>query len=125
MPSVPSAAGVWREESILLKVAPLMLLRALCHGQVLSMACIRSASSQYIVPKLLFPWANGSHLSLAVSPEVDSDADQVVDGRIGALIEQNCQKHAQRIYGKSCTNTSVESGVRNEDGQWPLPGKSE
>lgn len=37
------------------------------------------------------------YLPLAVCPKVDCNSDQVVDGRVGALVEECCAEHTERV----------------------------
>lgn len=66
-----------------------------------------------------------SHLSLAVRPEIHGDSDQVVNGGIGALVEQDGHEHAQGVERKPRADTSVEAGVRDYDRQRVFPRQSQ
>lgn len=62
-----------------------------------------------------------THLAFTVCPEVDHNADGVVDRWVGSLVEQCCGKSGERVDNQSGFDAAVE-GSGCEDSQWPLPG---
>lgn len=64
-------------------------------------------------------------LSLTVCPEVDGNANQVVDGRIGTLVQQNGSEDTDRVDGEPSSNASVECGVGDQERQRVFPSQTE
>lgn len=56
-------------------------------------------------------WTN---LALAVSPEIDNHANQVVDRRVGGLVEKSRGQGRQRENGEAELERSVDSRARYE-----------
>jgi len=65
-----------------------------------------------------------TYLSFAISPEVHSHADYVVDGWVRGLIQQGGSQCSQGQKHQSRLNTPVECGPSNESKR-PFPSKEE
>lgn len=70
------------------------------------------------------PWLSTDDLALAVGPEVDGHADDVVDGGVGALVQENGGQRCQGDDGEAGFQTAVDGRASNE-AQGPLPCEHE
>ena len=66
-----------------------------------------------------------AHLSLAVGPEVDGDADHIVYRGVGALVQQDGDEHAERVDGQAGADAAVEGRAGDKQRQRPLPRQSQ
>ena len=65
-----------------------------------------------------------TYLSLAERPEIHHQADAVVDGRVGGLVEQRGRERAERVQHQPGLDAAVQRGPR----EWlerPLPSEGE
>lgn len=63
-----------------------------------------------------------SYLSLAVGPEVDGQADHLVYGGVGGLVEEDGRQGGHGQEGQAGLDAPVDDGPRDEP-QRPLPGQ--
>lgn len=70
------------------------------------------------------PWLGTDYLALAVGPEVNGHADDVVDGGVGALVQQHGRQGRQRDDGQTGLEAAVDGRAGNK-AQGPLPGEYE
>lgn len=72
-------------------------------------------------------WAFGdfprhaNDFAILVGPEVDDDPDEVVDCRIGALVQEYGAEDAERVKDKPRGDASVKGGVGNEKWERVFP----
>lgn len=69
----------------------------------------------------------GTHdLALTEAPEIDAQADEVVDARVGALVEEQGGEGAQGVDGEAGLDAAVHGGFgEGEDREGPFPGEGE
>jgi hypothetical protein len=70
------------------------------------------------------PRLRTNDFSFTVGPKVRNHADNVVQARICALVDEQCAKGAQRVHDKAGFDGAVETGAC-EQGQRPFPGESD
>lgn len=61
-------------------------------------------------------------LAFTVGPEVDDESDNVVDGGVGALVEQSSEQSDEREQDETGLDAAVEGGAGNE-AERPVPGE--
>ena len=66
-------------------------------------------------------WTN---LSLAVGPEIHSHCNEIVDGRVGGLVEESGGEGGERDDGQADLERTVDGGAGQER-HGPLEGKEE
>ncbi len=72
------------------------------------------------------PRLRAHDLALAVRPEVDAHADQVVDARVRALVQQQRAQAGERVDGQPRLDTPVHGRLgEGEQGKGPFPGEGE
>lgn len=49
-----------------------------------------------------------THLSFTIRPEINRHPDQVIDGRVGGLIQQHGDEGAQRIHDQAGLDAAME-----------------
>jgi hypothetical protein len=57
------------------------------------------------------PWLRANDFSLTVRPEVRNHADDVVETRVGALVEEQCAERAKRVDDQARLNRAVQTGA--------------
>lgn len=123
--------GCREENSCELKVASdqyvktmftLPLSAQLTHASVTSRAQGRQSASRSVVAWWKIQICS-TYLSLAIRPEVCTHANDVVQSRVGALVNQERAQSTQRVYYQAGLDGSVESGA-SEQRQRPFPSKS-
>jgi len=65
-----------------------------------------------------------SHLSLAISPEIDAHANEIVERGIGTLIEQHSNQSGERVEDQAGLDGTVQGGAGDE-AQRPFVGHAE
>lgn len=68
------------------------------------------------------PWLRANNLSLAICPEIRNHADDVVQARVCALVDEQCAQCAERVDNQTGLNGAVQTGT-GEQWQWPFPGE--
>jgi len=66
------------------------------------------------------PWLSTDNLAFAVGPEVDNNGDSVIDGRVGALIQQGSSQCRQWKKRQAQFEAAMKTRPGKES-QWPLP----
>jgi len=64
-------------------------------------------------------------LAFAVCPKVDADADEVVDGGIGALVEEGGDEDADGVDGQTSGDAAVHGAVGDEPRERIFPAEAE
>jgi hypothetical protein len=62
-----------------------------------------------------------AHLAFAVGPEVGHHADDVVESRVGALVDEESTQCAQWVHDQACLDGAVQSSAGDE-GEWVFHG---
>jgi len=70
------------------------------------------------------PWFSYHDLSLTISPEVNAHANNIIDSRVGGLIEQSSNESSQRKKDQSSLDASMNGGA-GQDSQGPFPSEHE
>lgn len=84
------------------------------------------SDSAHASPPRQGPRLRADDLALAVSPEVDAHADEVVDARVGALVQQQGAQAGQGVDGQAGLDAAVHGGGgEGEERHGPLPGEGE
>ena len=61
-----------------------------------------------------------TYLSLTICPKVHAESDQLVDGRVGALVDEGGREGCEWKEDEASLQAAVEAGAGNE-ANWPLP----
>ena len=61
-----------------------------------------------------------TYLSFTVGPEVDSQPNELVNGRVRALVQESSGERAEREEGETGFEAAVQAGS-GEEAQRPLP----
>lgn len=94
----------------------------MCQG--LSTACKRSETRKLASRPGVYR-VGSTYLAFTVGPKIHGDADKIVYGGIGALVEQDGHEYAQRVECESCADAAVEARVGDQPWEWVFPCQAE